>query len=552
VTGTDNRVTEYANRVVNGDVPSSTLVQMACQRHLRDLDDPAWVFDASTADKLFRFYGKLRHYKGEWAGNPIVLEPFQAFIIGSLFGWKSSETGLRRFRQAYLEQPRGQGKSTMAAGVSLRLAFFDREPGAEVYCCATHRAQAKITWQAAKEMVLRSGLRQRISVRVSNMHESSTSSRLEPLGADADTLDGLRPNGVILDEIHAMRSSRMVDVMTTATGTRRQPLVFEITTAGIGQTGVCWDHHDYTSKVLRGVVDDPSWFGMIIGADKDDDWTDPAVWKKANPNLGVSIKADDLERKCKKAKHIVSDEPEFRRLHLGQWVQQAEKFISLADWDQPSNAEKIDRASLRGRPCIVGMDVSSKSDFTALVALFALPNGGFAVLPTIFAPESALNHAKRESVPLTAWRREGFLRVTPGDVIDQAAIKNEVMALSKEFRLVELAFDAWNATILATELQAEGISVVEVRQGFRTLSEPTKELAALLAQGKLKHGGHPVLRWMADNLTIRQDANGNIAPDKARAAEKIDGVVALIMALTRRGQLRDRPPGPRERGILLI
>lgn len=549
---TVNRVTHYAEQVTSGEIPSSTLVQLACQRHLKDLDNPEWTFDASTADKLFQFYGKLRHYKGEWAGNPIVLEPFQAFIIGSLFGWKSSETGLRRFRQAYLEQPRGQGKSTMAAGVSLRLAFFDREPGAEVYCCATHRAQAKITWQAAKEMVLRSGLRQRISVRVSNMHERASSSRLEPLGADADTLDGLRPNGVILDEIHAMKSSRMVDVMTTATGTRRQPLVFEITTAGIGQTGVCWDHHDYTSKVLRGIVDDPSWFGMIIGADKDDDWTDPAVWKKANPNLGISIKLDDLERKCKKAKHIISDEPEFRRLHLGQWVQQAEKYISLSDWDKPENAQPIDRDALRNRPCIVGMDVSSKSDFTALIALFALPDGRFAVLPTIFAPESSLRYAKRESVPFAAWTREGFLRVTQGDVIDQAAIRNEIMAMSQEFKLVELAFDAWNATILATELQAEGITVVEVRQGFRALSEPTKEMSVLLANGQLQHGGHPVLRWMADNMTVRQDANGNIAPDKARASEKIDGIVALIMALTRRGQLRDRPLGPRERGILLI
>lgn len=548
----DDRVTRYAEAVTQGEISSSTLVQLACARHLTDLNNPAWVFDRQAAEKVFQFYAQLRHYKGEWAGTPILLEPFQAFIIGSLFGWKSSETGLRRFRQAYLEQPRGQGKSTMAAGVSLRLAFFDREPGAEVYCCATHRAQAKITWQAAKEMVLRSGLKQRIQVRVSNMHEAASSSRLEPLGADADTLDGLRPNGVILDEIHAMKSSRMVDVMTTATGTRRQPLVFEITTAAIGQHGVCWDHHDYTSKVLRGIVDDPSWFGMIIGADPDDDWTDPSVWKKANPNLGISIKLDDLARKCKKAKHIVSDEPEFRRLHLGQWVQQAEKYISLSDWDKPENSAPIDRASLRNRPCIIGMDVSSKSDFTALVAIFALPEGRFAVLPTIFAPQSALQQARRESIPLAAWTREGFLKVTSGDVIDQAAIRNEVMAMSKEFKVVELAFDAWNATILATELQAEGITVVEVRQGFRTLSEPTKELAALLANGQLQHGGHPVLRWMADNMTVRQDANGNIAPDKARASEKIDGIVALIMALTRRAQLKDRPLGPRERGILLI
>lgn len=551
----DDAVTGYARSVAEGHEPAGELHRAACVRHLRDLEASAsggpFVFDPVAASRVFQFFSALPHYKGEWAGQPITLEPFQQFIVGSLFGWRT-RAGLRRFRQAYLEQPRGQGKSTMAAGVALWLAFFDHEPGAEVYCAATHRAQAKITWEAARQMVLRSALKTRIKARVGSLHELAAASKLEPLGADADSLDGLRPNGVILDEIHAMKSSGMVDVMNTATGTRRQPLVFEITTAGVGRVGVCWDHHEYTSKVVRGIVEDDRWFGCVIGADPDDDWRDPAVWRKANPNLGVSVKADDLARKCQQAQHIPASESEFRRLHLGQWVQQAERYLPMAAWDAQANAEPIDRASLRRMPCVIGMDVSSKFDFTAVVALFARPDGGFVVLPTIFAPESAVRQSRRALVPLEAWQRQGVLMVTPGDVIDHEAITAEIIALSKEFAVKEVAFDAWNATQIAQDLDRHGLEVVEVRQGYKTLSEPTKELAALLAQGKLQHGGHPVLRWMADNLVVREDPNGNVAPDKARAAEKIDGIVALIMALGRRGQLRPGAPGPRERGLLVL
>ena len=551
---TDDRVTHYAESVVAGKEPAGSLLRASCERHLSDLSrSDAWVFRPELANRVFEFFRQLRHYKGEWAGQPIELEPFQAFIVGSLFGWRARETNYRRFRQCYLEQPRGQGKSTMAAGVALWLAFFDKEPGAEVYCCATHRQQAKITWEASRQMVLRSGLRQMIKVRVSNLHEPKSASKLEPLGADADTLDGLRPNGVILDEIHAHKSSAMIDVMTTATGTRRQPLIFEITTAGVGQTGVCWDHHDYTSKVVRGLVDDPTWFGAIIGADPDDDWRDPGVWRKANPNLGVSVKLEDMQRKAKQAEHIGTAEPEFRRLHLGQWVQQADRYISMTDWDRSDNSEPIIRADLRGRPCVIGLDVSSKFDFTAAVAIFPDPDGRITVLPTIWAPESIIDQSRRALIPLDAWRRNGYIKTTPGNVIDQAFIRAELNAMAKEFKVKEIAFDSWNAMALATELESDGIPVIEVRQGFKTLSEPTKELSALLASGKLRHGGHPVLRWMADNMVIREDANGNIAPNKARASEKIDAIVALIMALSRKSLISARRvSGIRERGLIVI
>lgn len=532
----EDGTTAFALAVIEGREPAGALLRAACDRHLADLARGAWRFDVDRANHLFKFFGLLQHFKGEWAGRPIELQPFQQFIVGSLFGWVSPDTGLRRFRQCYLEQPRGQGKSTMAAAIALWLAFFDKEPGAEVYCAATHRQQAKITWEAARQMVLRSGLKRFVNVRVGNMHQTTTASKLEPLGADADTLDGLRPNGVILDEIHAYKNALMVDVLTTATGTRRQPLVFEITTAGVGRTGICWDHHEYTSKVVRGLVDDPTWFGCVIGADPSDDWRDPATWRKANPNLGVSVKVDDLARKCQQALHMGAAEPEFRRLHLGQWVQQAERYLPMAQWDTPANAAPVVLEQLDGQPCVIGLDISSKFDFTAAVAVFDRPDGGVIVWPMVFVPEAVVEAGRRALVPLEAWRRAGHIIVTPGNVIDQDAIVSAILAFGQRHRITEVAFDGWNATAMATRLQSEGIAVVEVRQGFKTLSEPTQALAALVAAGKLQHGGHPVLRWMADNLVVRHDPNANVAPDKARASEKIDAMVALIMALSRRGK----------------
>lgn len=537
----NDAVTSFAMKVVNKEIPSGALLHASCKRHIADLENArcgasGWMWSASRAARVIRFFTFLRHFKGEWAGDPIQLQPFQQFIVGSLFGWIDPDTGLRRFRQCYLEQPRGQGKSTVAAGVALWLAFFDREPGAEVYTAATHRAQAKITWEAARQMVLRSSLKQSISVRVSNLHQMSTASKLEPLGADVNGLDGLRPSGVILDEIHAYRSSGLIDVMSTATGTRRQPLIFEITTAGVGRLGPCWDHHDYTDKVVRGVVQDDTWFGCIIGADPEDDWRDPSVWAKANPNLGVSVKLDDLDRKCKQAQHIGAAEPEFRRLHLGQWVQQAERYLPMDKWDLPNNAAAIDWRALEGQPCVIGLDVSSKFDFTAAVAVFTRPDGSVAVWPMFFLPEAVVESGRRSLVPLEAWRRAGYLTVTPGNVVDQTVILQTVLAFGQRYRIQEIAFDAWNATELALRFQSEGLKVVEVRQGFKTLSEPTQTLAALVSDGKLQHAAHPVLRWMADNLVVRTDPNANLAPDKAKASEKIDGMVALIMALSRRGR----------------
>lgn len=546
-------VTDYARRVVNGEELAGALHLAACRRHLDDLargEDFPYVFDRRKADFVCSLIELLPQFEGKFAGKPLKLEPFQVFMVGSMFGWVHRETGLRRFRQVYIEMPRKNGKSTLCGALALVLAFFDNEAGAQVYCAATKRDQAKITWNVAAEMVKGSSLKSRIDVRVANMNDPASASKLEPLGGDTDSLDGLNIHGAILDEIHKYKSSEMIDVIVTATGAREQPLIVEITTAGIGQLGPCWDHHEYTSKVARGVVTDDTWFGVIFAADPEDDWTQETTWRKANPNYGVSINPEDIARKAKQAEHIPAFESEFRRLHLGQWVQQAEKYLSLVAWDDKACAEPFDAATmLAKKPCVVGMDVGSRDDLAAVVALFEHGGVSWAV-PHFFAPASVLDGARKHLVPYEVWARQGYLTLTPGNTIDQKAIRAHVVAWSKTYRVLEVAFDAWNATALAGELQDDGLEVVEVRQGFRSLSEPTKDLAALVADRKLRHGGNPILRWMADNLVVRTDPNGNVAPDKARASEKIDGIVALIMALSRRGKLRAAKPA--RSGLLVI
>ncbi len=329
--GSTDPVTAYAQAVVDGDVPAGTYHRLACARHLRDRERQRrkafpYRFDVARATQVIRFFAQLTHYKGEWAGQPLVLAPWQQFIVGSLFGWLRTADNLRRFRVAYNEVPRKNGKSTMSAGIGIYLAFFDGEPGSETFCAATKRDQAKIIFTDAKRMVQRSpALKSRIGVFVGNLHRVETASKLEPLGADADSLDGLNPHGILIDELHAQKTRAVVDVLETATGARRQPLQFAITTAGYDRTSVCYQHHAYSVQVLEGTVTDDTWFAFIAAADEGDDWQQPATWAKANPNLGVSVKLDDLARQCHKAAHMPAEQNTFRRLQLNQWVEQAER-----------------------------------------------------------------------------------------------------------------------------------------------------------------------------------------------------------------------------------
>jgi phage terminase large subunit-like protein len=540
-------VTAWARAVKARRVRVGKLVRLACERHLRDLVDGAargLHFDAEAANSAIDFFKLLKHSKGKWAGTPFELSAWQQFIVGCIFGWKRAD-GSRRFRVAYNEIPRKNGKSTLAAGLGILLAFFDNEPGAEVYCAATKRDQAKIVFNEAKRSVENTpALKRRISVLNANMNVRETSSKLEPLGADADSTDGLNPHGVIIDELHAHKTSALVDVLQSAAGARAQPLRFEITTAGSDRTSVCWMHHDYSVKVLEGVVDDDSWFAFIAAADKKDDWRDATTWQKANLNLGISVNPDYIEAECRRAQKIPGEQNTFRRLHLNQWTEQSSRAIDMALWDEA--AGEVRPEQLACRASMAGLDMASTSDLAAKVDVFGPDEGGFYDVAARFwipkASISAGTSRRSEEIrrQLELWTEQGFITATEGNVTDYDFVEKDILDDAERYRLRELAFDRWNVTQLITHLQDEWgtgdtarIKVVDVGQGFASMAAPTKEFLRLVADKKIRHGGNPVLRWMVSNLALKQDPAGNLKPDRESSGDKIDGVVALIMALGR-------------------
>jgi phage terminase large subunit-like protein len=524
-------ITTYAERVLAGKVPAGQLHQQACARHLADLAGGRHRFDGTAATKAIEFFPKvLRHYKGEWAGQPIVLEPWQAFIVGSLWGWRD-EAGLRRFRSSFLEFPRGQGKSTIAAGVGLLATFFDGEPGADGFCVATKRDQARIVFEAARRMVLASpALRKRIEPEKHQLLQESSASKLLPLGADADTLDGLRPHIVIADEVHAHKNAGVIEIMQTGMGTRRHPLLFEITTAGQERLSIWWQHREYTRQILEGVIEDDTWFGLIACADEDDDWQDPATWAKANPNYGVSVKKDYLAGECRKAVNIPAYEPTFRRLHVGQLVEQDTRIIPRSQWD--ACGEPFDWSAFEGREVWAGLDLSKTTDLTACTWLHVTPEGHVRVWPQVWVPEAKLADPT-DRVPYRTWAAQGWVTVTPGSVVDYQRVRADILAKAGTCTVRGLGFDPWNASETAAALaQSLGQDrVIEVRQGFASMAEPMQRFLALLAGGMLRHPQSPVLTWAADNLQASTDPAGNLKPDKAKSRQRIDPVVALLNGL---------------------
>ena len=552
-TKVNDPVTKYAWDVVEGRVVAGKLVRLACERHLRDLstgEERGLYWDIHAAKHALEFFQFLRQHKAEWAGVPIVLQPWQQFRIGSVFGWMKEDpvTGerYRRFRTAYNEVARKNGKSTEAAGVALYLLDADGEPGAEVYSAATVRDQAKIVWREAMEMVRKSpSLRRRIQMvgtgpksQGANMFVPDTSSRFEPLGADVDSLDGLNVHGAIVDELHAHKSRDMWDVLETATGSRRQPLIWAITTAGFNRDGICYELRDYTIQVLNGTVQDDTWFGYIATIDEGDDPFDETVWVKANPNLGVSKKVDDMRRLALKAKTMPSALNNFLTKHLNVWTQQAERWIDPDLWAQNAGvvpAKQLE-TKLAGAVCYGGLDLSSTTDITAWVMVFPWEDGeNFSVIARFWVPESRLHDPhNRYRDHYQMWARQGFLIPTPGNAVDYAYVKAQILKDAQTYQLVDINVDRlFQAHQLATELIDEGLQVVGMGQGFMSMSAPMKEFERRLLRKAVHHGNNPVLNWMAGNVAVKMDPAGNIKPDKASSQGKIDGIVALVMALDR-------------------
>jgi phage terminase large subunit-like protein len=495
-------------------------------------------FDKPRADWAIEFISKLTHTKDKWAGLDFQLRPWQKAIISELFGRMRADDPTRRaYRTCYIEIPRKNGKSELAAALALYGLVGDGVIGAEVYSAAADRDQAALVFNAAAQMVRNDDyLRTRLKIIDSQKRivDHKTGSFYRAISAEAYSKHGFNASLLIYDELHAAPSRELWDVLTTSMGARSEPLVVAITTAGYDRHSICWEQHDYAQKILDGTVQDPTFYPVIYAAPEGADWLDEEVWHQANPALEDFRDLDEMRALAHKAKEIPALQNTFRRLYLNQWTEQAQRWIDMAAWDGCAGATDWIRLreSLTGRACYAGLDLSSRDDLTALVLVFEDPDEGMTILPFFWVPaDGAEKRGRTDRVPYPQWIREGLLTATDGNVIDQGFIREDINRLAKIYQIKQIGFDPWNATKLCLELQGDGIQVIETRQGFRSLSEPTKHLGALVAGRALRHGGHPVLRWMASNMVVRQDPNGNLAPDKSKVTERIDGIVASIMGI---------------------
>jgi len=494
-------------------------------------------YDKDAADYAVNFIKCLSHTKGTWAGKPFDLIPWQEQIIRDLFGILKPN-GYRQFNTAYIEIPKKQGKSELAAAVALLLTCGDGEERAEVYGCAADRQQASIVFEVAADMIrMCPALSKRCKIlsATKRIIYLPTNSFYQVLSAEAYSKHGFNIHGVVFDELHTQPNRRLFDVMTKGSGdARMQPLYFLITTAGTDTHSICYETHQKAQDILDGRKHDSTFYPVIYGAAQDDDWTDPKVWKKANPSLGITVPIEKVEAACESAKQNPGEENAFRQLRLNQWVKQAVRWMPMEKWD--SCAFDVPEDELEGRVCYGGLDLSSTTDITAFVLVFP-PNEDddrFIIKPWFWIPEDNLvKRVNRDHVPYDVWSRQGCLETTEGNVVHYGFIESFIERLGERFNIREIAFDRWGAVQMVQNLEGMGFTVVPFGQGFKDMSPPTKELMKLTLEQRVAHGGHPVLRWMMDNIFIRTDPAGNIKPDKEKSTEKIDGAVATIMALDR-------------------
>lgn len=499
--------------------------------------DKGSTYDKDAADFAVSFIECLCHTKGTWAGKPFELIDWQEKIIRDIFG-TLKPNGYRQFNTAYIEIPKKQGKSELAAAVSLLLCCADGEERAEVYGCAADRQQAAIVFDVAADMVrMNPALKKRVKILASQKRiiYQPTNSFYQVLSADAYSKHGFNVSGVIFDELHTQPNRKLYDVMTKGSGdARTQPLYFLITTAGTDTHSICYEIHQKALDIMNGRKHDPTFYPVIYGSKESDDWTDPKVWQKANPSLGITVSIDKVKAAFNSAKENPAEENTFRQLRLNQWVKQSVRWMPMDKWD--ACAFPVDEQALEGRVCYGGLDLSSSTDITAFVLVFPPEDEseGFTILPHFWIPEDNVNlRVRRDHVPYDMWKKQGYLETTEGNVIHYGYIEQFIDNLGKKYNIREIAFDRWGAVQMVQNLGGLGFTVVPFGQGFKDMSPTTKELMKLTLEKKIAHGGHPVLRWMMDNIFIRTDPAGNIKPDKAKSTEKIDGVVATIMALDR-------------------
>lgn len=526
--------TAYARDVVEGRIPAGRYTRLACERHFRDLErqgtqDFPYVFSPGQAYRYCAFVEKFPHVAGRWArGQNLQLEPWQVFIEASVHGWVHRDTGLRRFRLAYEEVPRKNGKSTRMAVKGLYMLTEEGEPGAEVYCGATTEYQAGKVYEPAKQMARRNEAFRAyygVEVQEQSIFVAETGSKMMTMIGNPG--DGDSPSCAIIDEYHEHRTSGQFDTMISGTGAREQPLVYVITTAGYSLVSPCYSLRKEIIGILDGTYKDETVFGIIFHADDDDDWQDPIAYRKANPNLGVSVSEEYLQGQLDKAKRSTQARVVYLTKHLNRWVQAGEPFFDVDAW---LRAPTFDIEEMEGEPCMVGLDLASKRDLAAMVAIFRHAEK-WRIWSRFWLPSSRIREV--QAVPYQEWVDRGDIVETPGDIIDFEMIEQDLLEFCSRFDVQEIAYDPFQATQLVTRMQDKGLRMVEVGQGFRTMSEPMKELDALIRAGKVEHCGNACMAWNLANTQARMIGGDHVRPVKQREEEKIDGAVAAVMAMNR-------------------
>lgn len=525
---------QYADDVIAGKIPACKWVKLAAKRQLSDLQKysgprSTYAFDETEASRVCKFIELLTHTKGELAGTRIKLEPWQVFILSTAFGWRRRSDGGRRFRRVYIEVPRGNGKSCLSSGVALYCLVADREPGAEVYSFATTRDQAKIVFGDAKVMAEHNApLRSQFGLQVlaNALYVPTTNSTFQAKSAEGSTLDGLNTHLAVIDELHAHKTRAVYDVVETSLGKRRSSLLWCITTAGFDTSGICYEVRTMSTKVLEGTVSDETQFAIIYTIDEGDDWTTLDALEKANPNWGVSVRPEMITSLLKKAKALPSAINNFLTKHLNVWCSASSAWMDMPAWD--ANEVDAERSFYEGMPCYIGLDIGAKNDVTAKILLFPYGNG-YMTFADFYLPEAAVERSTNSQY--RGWVEEGWITQSGGAMTDLSRIEEDIREDLSRYDVKGIAFDPWNALQLATSLSADGAPMIEYRNTVQNFSDPMKSLEALVQDKRISHDGNPVLRWMMSNVVAKLDAKDNIFPRKERYECKIDGVVALIMAL---------------------
>ena len=544
----------YAEQVLSGEILTCEFVQLAVKRYFFDFEvalEKGWHFDRKAAARAIKFIESIKHTKGEWAGRRFILEPWQQFVVWNIFGWKLAD-GTRRFRYVYIEIARKNGKTALSAGIGLYMLFADGESRPEVYSAATVKDQAKICFADAVEIVKATDLKNYITPYRNSIVYELKGGQFKPLSSDYGTHDGLNPSCGIIDEFHAHKDSGMFDVIKSAFGARRQPLMFIITTAGFNKAGACYAYRDNVIKVLRSINQDDTLFGMIYTLDSNEEWDNPKMWIKSNPNLGVSLSVNYLAGEIKDAKNRPEAVRNVMTKNVNLWVDAEKTWILDEVWQKCDGLSRVE--DLQSCDCWGGLDLSNVSDITAFVLLFN-ENNRFQLLPFFWIPEEKmLEKIRKENINYDHWVRQGFVKVTPGNITDYDFVKADILKIAADYNLKSTAYDRWNSSQTIIDLSNEGLIFNPFGQGYGSMSAPTKQFEALVLSEQIEHFGNPVLRWMLSSTLVKTDPAGNIKPDKEKSTQKIDGIVASIMALGEwmTDQANDDSNPYNDRGLLTL